>query len=408
MPRPTVIRQDDNGRFYFNFKPYGHSRSERFFRARKSEADDLLSLLKAARKQRQSVDVVRLKVDPDSIVQQRRRGVGSAAPTVPGLALDYLRAIKSSTHPPTWDRLNHQLNPICETLQGVRFDELTVEKAIEAVTVAHPGSSTTRAEAWNVLNKVLTHHATPPPNKTVEFATIPFNPLAAAKQPFKRVRQNRQLVAVDDFEKVVTFCLDRGRPGDLDYLDLVVFLHQTGARAYEVRKVVKDWVVRNSIDIPLGQQKANTPKRVIRYPRTLVPVIERRLASDGDLLFSTRDGEPWRDQSFKRRQRTIGTNLVYSMTCFRHTFATEMARRGASANDIRLAMGHSSIQTAIQHYIRPVEDELNAILSVEVNSARMQGMTRPEIADLEAEIRGQFEQQDPRLSRAVDRAINRP
>lgn len=408
MARPSAIKQDpESKRYYFNFKPHGHPKTERFFRILKAEAEALLAMLTATKKACQRVDVENLKVDPD-FDKGRIKTSEHVSPTFGGLAVRYLHSLKGSVNDATISKLNYQLSPVVDNLPNQKTMSLTKDIMVNAIMAAHPGSSTTRAEVWNACQKVLNFHATPPSNKTAEFATIPFNPLASVSQPFRRNKHGKQLVLVDDFEKMVDFCLTRKWPGDKEFLALVLFLQQTGARAYEVRRVLPRWVVPDLslIDVPEGEQKHGTPKRVIRYPALLAPVIHRRLSeSEGNLLFTTTEGLPWSDRSFKRRLRTMKLRHVYSMTCFRHSFATDMARRGASANDIRLAMGHTDIDTAIRFYIKPVEDQLNSILSVEVNSARMHGASRSEIAKLEASIRKKFESADPRLAKAVNKAI---
>ena len=75
--------------------------------------------------------------------------------------------------------------------------------------------------------------------------------------------------------------------------------------------------------------------------------------------FVTERGTPWTRNFLARRFKTISERLGVDITChgLRRTFATLAANQGRSVNSIRIALGHSNLETT-QQYLRTSEAEV--------------------------------------------------
>jgi integrase/recombinase XerD len=79
----------------------------------------------------------------------------------------------------------------------------------------------------------------------------------------------------------------------------------------------------------------------------------------GDFYFLSANGKPFDRHRVGRKVKRISRRLGVDITChgLRRTFATLAANRGHSVNSIRIALGHSELETTLA-YLRTSETEV--------------------------------------------------
>lgn len=133
--------------------------------------------------------------------------------------------------------------------------------------------------------------------------------------------------------------------------DIVVLLLDTGARYNEIARL--EW---NSIDlkrktIELWRGKTRTASLVYMTDR-VHQILQRRSESRNhdQWIFTNWDRTSHRtDNTTYINQVIQSAGVPYTVHTLRHTFATKMLKAGMTLNDVRVLLGHSSMQTTLRY-----------------------------------------------------------
>lgn len=253
--------------------------------------------------------------------------------------------------------------------------------------IAHQ-SAATIARTWSTWNQLFTF--------LVAEGTLPGNPMAAIDKP--RVPKSRpKAITGDDSVRRLLAVAAKGRSGARDPwperdFAVVVTLLTCGLRLSELL----DLTLR-SIDGPAGERvigvrgKGNKERTV-----PLEPEVERiialyqesrarrfpgRIAADAP-LFVANDGQAMGrgalqyliDMLYREagiRTRVPSGALVHAL---RHTFATSLARNGASGTELQLLLGHESLATT-QRYVDATARETRAAARSNEAYAALESLT---------------------------------
>jgi site-specific recombinase XerD len=256
-----------------------------------------------------------------------------------------------------------------ELVTGTTADELAVD-ALDVRTlrrafagISHQ-SAATISRTWSTWNQLFAF--------LVAEQTLPGNPMAAVEKPRVPKSRPKAIVGDDSIERLIQTAA-KGRKGarnpwpERDFA-IIVTLLTCGLRLSELL----DLRIK-SLDGPSGDRvigvrgKGNKERTVPLEPeveRILADYLESRLRrfpgriSPGDALFVANDGQPMRrgalqylvDQLYREagiRTKVPAGALVHAL---RHTFATSLARNGASGTELQRLLGHESLATT-QRYV---------------------------------------------------------
>lgn len=174
---------------------------------------------------------------------------------------------------------------------------------------------------------------------------------------FAQQKQRTDYLSEDEESRLRSHLLTR-RPhaagtGDWQYEihDVVVMLLDTGARYNEIARLEWSNVDLKLKTIELWRGKTKTASYVYMTDR-IHQVLQRR----ADNKFHER----WVFTNWERTsRRTDNTTYInelmrsvdvpYTVHTLRHTFATKMLKAGMTLNDVRILLGHSSIQTTLRY-----------------------------------------------------------
>jgi integrase len=174
---------------------------------------------------------------------------------------------------------------------------------------------------------------------------------------FSQQKAKTNYLSEDDESRLLSYLLTRkphaSGTGDWQYEihDIVVILLDTGARYNEIARL--EW---NNIDlkrkaIELWRGKTKTASYVFMTDR-VHQVLQRRSENKHHerWIFTN-----W-DRTAHRTDNTTYINHVmqsagvsYTVHTLRHTFATKMLKAGMTLNDVRVLLGHSSMQTTLRY-----------------------------------------------------------
>ena len=160
-----------------------------------------------------------------------------------------------------------------------------------------------------------------------------------------------------DEDRLLSYLLSRkphaSGTGDWQYEvhDVVVMLLDTGARYNEIAKL--EWktvdLARKSIELWRGKTKSASfvymTDRVHRIlqRRAGTRMHERWVFTNWERTSHRTDNTTYLNQTMK------AAGVPYTVHTLRHTFATKMLKAGMTLNDVRVLLGHSSIQTTLRY-----------------------------------------------------------
>jgi integrase/recombinase XerD len=255
--------------------------------------------------------------------------------------------------------------------------------------IAHQ-SEATIARTWSTWNQLFTF--------LVAERVLPGNPMAAIEKP--RVPKSRPKAITGDDSVQRLLQVAAGRKGarnpwpERDFA-VVVTLLTCGLRLSELL----DLSLR-SLDGPAGDRvigvrgKGNKERTVPLEPEVEAIIdayLESRLTRfPGRIpadaaLFVANDGEPMRrgalqyliEQLYREagiRSRVPAGALVHAL---RHTFATSLARNGASGTELQRLLGHESLATT-QRYVDASAREVRAAARANEAYAALRAVDRPD------------------------------
>lgn len=246
----------------------------------------------------------------------------------------------------------------------IDIEELNVRTLRRAFAAVSHQSAATISRTWSTWNQLFTF--------LVAEGVLPGNPMAAVEKP--RVPRSRpKSITGDDSIRLLLETAAKGRQTARDPwperdLAIVVTLITCGLRLAELLSLSL-----RSLDGPAGERvigvrgKGNKERTVPLEPEveailnayfeTRQRRFPGRIAADAP-LFVANSGEAMRrgglqyliDQLYREagiRTRVPAGALVHAL---RHTFATSLARNGASGTELQRLLGHESLATT-QRYV---------------------------------------------------------
>jgi integrase len=174
---------------------------------------------------------------------------------------------------------------------------------------------------------------------------------------FSQQKQKTDYLSEDDESRLLSHLLNR-RPhaagtGDWQHEvhDIVVMLLDTGARYNEIAKL--EWrsidLKRKSIEIWRG--KTRTASYVYMTDR-VHQVLQRRAENKHheQWVFTNWERTSHRSDNTTYLNQVIqSAGVPYTVHTLRHTFATKMLKAGMTLNDVRVLLGHASMQTTLRY-----------------------------------------------------------
>lgn len=255
----------------------------------------------------------------------------------------------------------------------LRIDHLQVRALRRAFAMISHQSESTVARTWSTWNQLFTF--------LVAERIVPGNPMAAVEKPRVPKSRPKAIVGDDSVERLLRVAAT-GRKGARNPwperdLAVIVTLLTCGLRLSELLGLTM-----RSIDGPEGDRvvgvrgKGNKERTVPLEPEVEAVIhtyIESRLTrfpgrirADAP-LFVGNNGEPMKrgglqylvEQLYREagiRTRVPAGALVHAL---RHTFATSLARNGASGTELQRLLGHESLATT-QRYVDASAREVRA------------------------------------------------
>lgn len=280
------------------------------------------------------------------------------------------RPKKHSKH--TLDAYRRDLDSICKSLcellgqpaAKIMVEELDVRTLRRGFAAISHLSAATISRTWSTWNQLFTF--------LVADGIVPGNPMAAVEKPRVPKSRPKAITGDDSIDRLLKLASE-GRKGARDPwperdLAVLVTLVTAGLRLTELL----DLQIR-SFDGPSGDRvigvrgKGNKERTVPIEPEVeavIATYLESRLRrfpgriADSDSLFVSNSGEPMKrgalqyliDALYREagiRSRVPRGALVHAL---RHTFATSLARNGATGTELQKLLGHESLATT-QRYV---------------------------------------------------------
>lgn len=188
---------------------------------------------------------------------------------------------------------------------------------------------------------------------------VTFNPVALATKP----KATEPEYHVLEWGEALGMC---DRIGEALASDLARFLLHSGLRRAEAGRLLREHVSRG--DLPTLTVEGKTGRRILPAPPGLLDLVDRmRSAHDGPGIVPGRS-EYLRTETvrrlFDRAKAQLGEPRWHPHT-MRHTFASELARRGTPEQVIADLMGHKRKRSIItQRYITVFGDQMRAAMSM--------------------------------------------
>lgn len=257
-----------------------------------------------------------------------------------------------------------------DELQLADLDIRTLRRAF--ALIAHQSASTI-SRTWSTWNQLFAF--------LVAEQAIPGNPMAAIDKP--RVPKSRpKAIAGDDSVDRLLHVAARGRKGARDPwperdLAVVVTLLTAGLRLSELLSLTMTSIEGPPGDRVIGVRGKGSKERTVPVEPEVESIIadyleSRRRRFPGRIannapLFVANDGAALKrgglqyliDQLYREagiRTKVPAGALVHAL---RHTFATSLARNGASGTELQRLLGHESLATT-QRYVDATAREVRA------------------------------------------------
>lgn len=174
---------------------------------------------------------------------------------------------------------------------------------------------------------------------------------------FTTQKQKTDYLSEADEQRLLDFLVTRtphaSGTGDWQYEmhDVVVLLLDTGARYNEIARLEWKSVDLSRKTIELWRGKTRTASLICmtdRVHRILQRRAERRIHDRW--VFTNWERTTHRSDNTTYLNQVIkSAGVPYTVHTLRHTFATKMLKAGMTLNDVRVLLGHSSIQTTLRY-----------------------------------------------------------
>lgn len=255
----------------------------------------------------------------------------------------------------------------------LRLDQLSIRTLRRAFAGISHQSPATIARTWSTWNQLFTF--------LVAERTIAGNPMAAVEKP--RVPRSRpKAITGDDSVERLLAVAARGRQGarhpwpERDFAVIITLL-TCGLRLSELLGLTIRSIDGPPDDRVIGVRGKGNKERTVPLEPEVESIINDylqsrlrrfpgRIAADA-ALFVANDGQPLRRGALQYmverlyreagiRTRVPAGALVHAL---RHTFATSLARNGASGTELQRLLGHESLATT-QRYVDASAREVRA------------------------------------------------
>ncbi len=183
------------------------------------------------------------------------------------------------------------------------------------------------------------------------------SPIRDASRPAAKRRE--QFLRREEFDGL------RATVKDVAFGDVLEFCWETGCRVQEVRVVeaAHCQMDRGRVTLPAELAKGKKRERVILLTRRAEEIVRRLAArhSQGP-IFRNAKGKPWTAQTFNCRFCRIKKKLgvKYTLTSFRHSFATRMVEAGKDLITVSKWLGHcdATMLTKVYQHVGEKSDFL--------------------------------------------------
>jgi integrase len=173
------------------------------------------------------------------------------------------------------------------------------------------------------------------------------SPIRHLDKPLPKRRE--QFLTRAEFDTLLSVVKDR------PFRDVLVFCWETGCRVQEVRVIESSHykVDRGRIELPPALTKGKKRMRLI-YLTPLAKEVVSRLALKHRTgpIFRNLDDAPWKAQAFNCRFCHIAekVGVKYSLTSFRHSFATRLLEAHVDHIAVATLLGHKDATMLAQVY----------------------------------------------------------
>jgi integrase len=170
-------------------------------------------------------------------------------------------------------------------------------------------------------------------------------------------KQKTDYLSAEDEDRLLTHLVNRkphaSGTGDWQFEihDVVVLLLDTGARYNEIARLEWKQVDLKQNTLELWRGKTDSASYVYMTDR-VHRVLQRRAESKMHerWVFTNWERTSHRaDNTTYLNQIINAAGVPYTVHTLRHTFATKMLKAGMTLNDVRVLLGHSSIQTTLRY-----------------------------------------------------------
>jgi integrase len=174
---------------------------------------------------------------------------------------------------------------------------------------------------------------------------------------FSVPKQKTDYLSEEDEDRLLSYLLNRkphaSGTGEWQFEmhDLVVLLLDTGARYNEIARLEWKQVDLKQKTLELSRGKTDTASYVYMTDR-VHRVLHRRADSKRHetWVFTNWDRASHRTDNTTYLNKVMkDSGVLYTVHTLRHTFATKMLKAGMTLNDVRVLLGHSSIQTTLRY-----------------------------------------------------------
>ena len=174
---------------------------------------------------------------------------------------------------------------------------------------------------------------------------------------FSVPKQKTDYLSPEDEDRLLSYLLNRtphaSGTGDWQFEihDVIVLLLDTGARYNEIARLEWKQVDLKQKTLELWRGKTDTASYIYMTDR-VHRVLQRRaeFKRHEQWVFTNWDRTSHRrDNTTYLNEKMKAAGLPYTVHTLRHTFATKMLKAGMTLNDVRVLLGHSSIQTTLRY-----------------------------------------------------------
>ena len=174
---------------------------------------------------------------------------------------------------------------------------------------------------------------------------------------FSVPKQKTDYLSEEDEDRLLTYLLNRtphaSGTGDWQFEihDVVVLLLDTGARYNEIARLEWKQVDLKQKTLELWRRKTDTASYMYMTDRVHRVLLRRAESKRHEQwVFTNWDRTSHRtDNTTYLNQKIKAAGVPYTVHTLRHTFATKMLKAGMTLNDVRVLLGHSSIQTTLRY-----------------------------------------------------------